>query len=259
MSSIQRISARGSRLWHIVDAKNQVLGRLTSQIAHLLMGKHKPTFTPSVDSGDYVVILNARDVALTGKKRTAKLYQWHTGWMGGLKTLTARQMFEKDSRRVVSLAVKGMLPPNQLRRVRMERLKVFPGDVHEFAAQVAESRAYAGEHLKAVAPKSVQPREVPVGGALVKDASAEYSPEELAELEKDLVQLQHDPAFMDKYNAWRKDKLQQAQEVQDAVDREIVEGLVEADKKAASAAGGAAGVAGAKAGGKGQGKERELR
>ena len=134
-SASHRIAARGARLWHIVDAKDQVVGRLAPQIARLLTGKHKPTYTPAVDSGDFVVVVNAKDVALTGKKRTDKLYRWHTGWMGGLKTLTARQMFERDPTRVLTLAVKGMLPRNALGRQMMTKLRVYAGEKHPHGAQ----------------------------------------------------------------------------------------------------------------------------
>ena len=178
-----------------------------------------------------MVVLNAKDVVLTGTKRKSKLYHWHTGWMGGLKTLTARQMFEKDSRRVLTLAIKGMLPPNQLRRVRLERLKIFPGDVHKHVAQVLESQTYAEEHLKRVAPKDVKPREKSVGGALVKDASEEFSTEELAAMEKDLVELKHDPDFSKSYDAWRYEKVRRAQEAQDSIDREIIKTAVEAEQR----------------------------
>jgi large subunit ribosomal protein L13 len=152
------IASRGIRLYHLVDAKNEVLGRLAPQVARLLAGKHKPTYTPSRDAGDWVVVVNARDVALTGNKREQKLYQWHTGWPGGLKTLTARQVFERDPRRVVAAAVKGMLAPNLLRRDRLRRLRVFPGEAHGMEGALAASRAYAGEHLDAHRPASHRPR-----------------------------------------------------------------------------------------------------
>jgi large subunit ribosomal protein L13 len=228
-SPVHRIAARGVRLWHIVDARNQVLGRLTSQVAHLLMGKHKPTYTPSVDCGDYVVVVNAGELAMTGKKRTEKLYRWHTGWMGGLKTLTARQMFERDPRRIVSLAVKGMLPRNPIRDLRLTRLRVFPGQGHAHAAQLAQSQAYAAPHLAAVAPRSVRPREKAEGGALVKDASSELSEAELAALMDTFVPLQHSEAFAQKYNAWRGAQVARAQQAQDEVDLNILRAIEEQD------------------------------
>jgi len=217
-----------------VDAKNQVLGRLTNQIARLLMGKHKPTYTPSVDCGDYVVVKNAGDVALTGNKRKAKLYRWHTGWMGGLKTLTAQQMFERDPRRVVSLAVKGMLPKNPIRETRLGRLRIFPGEAHVHEAQVAQSLAYAGAHLAAVAPQSVHPREKVVGGNLVKDASSELSASEMEALKGTFVELVHDPAFAKEYDDWRAEKVAHAQKVQDSVDLEILTAIQELDAKEAA-------------------------
>lgn len=230
MSAVShRIAARGARVWHVIDAKDQVLGRLAPQIARLLQGKHKPTFTPSVDCGDFVVVINAKDVALTGDKRNSKLYHWHTGWMGGIKTLTARQMFERDPRRVVSIAVKGMLPDNLLRRTRLTRLRVFPGAEHKHARQVEESGAYAAEHLRTVAPYDVRPRERGETGALVRDAEAELSPAELAELEKGWVQVKHDAAFAAKYDAWRATRTARAQAAQDALDRQLLERMAAMD------------------------------
>ncbi len=230
-------------MWHVVDARNQVLGRLTTQVARLLMGKHKPTYTPSVDCGDYVIVKNASEVALTGKKRTSKLYQWHTGWMGGLKTLTARQMFERDSRRVISLAVKGMLPRNPIRDTRLGRLRVFPGEEHDHAAQAAQSLEYAPEHLAAVAPRSVPPREKVAGGALVKDAATELTPEELKSVEASLVKLEHDPAFAKRYDEWRMQRVRQQQLVQEEEDYKIIAAIkeLEAQEAAAAAAKGKAG------------------
>jgi large subunit ribosomal protein L13 len=246
-SPVHRIAARGVRLWHHVDARNQVLGRLTTQIAHLLMGKHKPTYTPSVDCGDYVVVTNAAEVALTGNKRTAKLYRWHTGWMGGLKTLTARQMFERDPRRVVSLAVKGMLPRNPIRDLRLTRLRVFPGEAHEHAAQLAQSQAYAAPHLAAVAPRSVHPRQKVEGGALVKDAASELSPEALEEVKRGMVLLQHDAAFAAQYDAFRAERVERAQAAQDAADLEVLAAVREMEAQEAAAAAAAATAAPASA------------
>jgi large subunit ribosomal protein L13 len=239
-SPVHRIAASGVRLWHHVDARNQVLGRLTTQIAHLLMGKHKPTYTPSVDCGDFVVVTNASEVALTGKKRTDKLYRWHTGWMGGLKTLTARQMFERDARRVVSLAVKGMLPRNPIRDTRLKRLRVFPGAAHEHEDQVAQSLAYAGPHMASVAPRAVRPREKVEGGALVKDAESELTPAELEALQGQFVELKHDEAFAKKYDEWRGAKLGLAQRAQDEVDAAIIRDIraLEALEEAAASKGG---------------------
>jgi large subunit ribosomal protein L13 len=217
---LHSIAARGARLWHHVDAKNQVLGRLAPQISRLLMGKHKPVYAPSVDCGDYVVVTNAAEVALTGTKRTTKLYRWHTGWMGGLKTLTARQMFERDPRRVVSLAVKGMMPDNKLRDTRLTRLRVFPGAEHTHARQLGQSRAYAGEHIAAVAPVDVAPRPREEGGAFVVDAARELSAEALAKLQ--FVPLVPDAAFTAKYDAWRLERTARAQAAQDERDAEIL-------------------------------------
>jgi len=221
-NGLHSIAARTARVWHHVDASNQVLGRLAPQISKLLMGKHKPLYTPSVDCGDFVVVTNAKDVALTGTKRTTKLYRWHTGWMGGLKTLTARQMFERDPRRVVTLAVKGMMPDNNLRDTRLTRLRVFPGAEHDFAPQLAASRAYAPAYLSSAAPTNVAPRARAESGALVVDASAVLDAPALAALEKSFVPLKHDPVFAAKYDAWRLERTAKAQAAADARDVEIL-------------------------------------
>ena len=226
-TGLAAMSARSARLWHFVDAREQVLGRLAPQVARLLMGKHKPTYVPSVDAGDYVVVVNAEAVALTGKKRTEKLYRWHTGWMGGLKTLTARQMFERDPRRVVTLAVKGMMPDNNLRDVRLTRLRVFPGSAHAHERQVAQSRAYAGRWCAAVAPRDVRPRAAAEGGALVIDAKTALAgdADALQALEKSFVKMEHDAEFAAQYDAWRLKRTQLAQAARDAKDAEIARRL----------------------------------
>ena len=240
MASIShRVAARGARLWHLVDAQGQVLGRLAPQIATLLQGKHKPTYTPAADSGDYVVVINSAAVALTGHKRTTKLYRWHTGWMGGLKTLTARQMFERAPTRVIDIAVKGMLPNNLLRFARMRRLRTFAGAEHPHALQIAHSAAYAAEHVARSRPYDVRPRERTVaGGDLVKDASAILSPAELAELEKKFVPLEHDAAHAAKYDAWRAARTAKAQVARDALDASILSRMARLEAEAASASSG---------------------
>ena len=123
------------RKWYIVDAEGKTLGRLATEIATVLRGKHKVTFTPHVDGGDFVVVVNAEKVVLTGKKIKKKMYRYHTGYVGGLKEITYREMMEKKPEEVVAHAVSGMLPKNKLRSRMMTRLRVFAGAEHTHAAQ----------------------------------------------------------------------------------------------------------------------------
>ncbi len=124
--------------WYVVDASGKTLGRLASRIATILMGKHKPIYTPHVDTGDYVIVVNAEKVALTGKKLDQKKYYRHSGYPGGLKVVTARQMLQKHPERVVYLAVKRMLPKNKLGRKMLKKLKVYAGSEHPHQAQKPE-------------------------------------------------------------------------------------------------------------------------
>jgi large subunit ribosomal protein L13 len=117
-------------LWHLIDAKNQVVGRLATQIVHILKGKHKPTFTPNYDCGDYVVVVNAKDVKFTGKKTQQKLYTWHTGYPGGLKQLPAKDQLDRKPEEVLRKAVLGMLAKNNLRYMIARKLRIFPGSQH---------------------------------------------------------------------------------------------------------------------------------
>ena len=126
------------RKWYVVDAEGQTLGRLSAEIAKVLRGKNKPVFTPHIDTGDYVVVVNAAKVQLTGKKLDQKLYRYHTGYVGGLKEITYREMMEKKPEEVVAHAVSGMLPKNKLRARMMTRLRVFAGAEHPHAAQKPE-------------------------------------------------------------------------------------------------------------------------
>lgn len=121
--------------WYVVDAENKVLGRLASEIATRLRGKHKPNYSPSMDVGDFVVVINAEKVKLTGKKLTDKLYHRHSGYMGGLKTQTAKELLEKKPEEVLRSAVKGMLPKNTLGRAQLKKLKVYAGNIHPHSAQ----------------------------------------------------------------------------------------------------------------------------
>lgn len=125
--------------WHVVDARGQVLGRLASQLAPILRGKHKPTYAPNVDCGDYIVVINAREIVLTGNKWDGKLYRWHTGHPGGLKQRTARELFERKPEDVLRKAVFGMLPKNRMRALQDKKLKIFLDEHHDFVEQVGEN------------------------------------------------------------------------------------------------------------------------
>jgi len=124
--------------WYVVDAKNKVLGRLASQIAMRLRGKHKPIFTPHLDTGDFIIVVNAKKVRLTGKKLDNKIYYRHTGYIGGLRSLTARDMLKRRPEDLIRLAVKRMLPKNRLGRQQLRKLKVYAGSDHPHAAQRPE-------------------------------------------------------------------------------------------------------------------------
>ena len=123
------------RKWYVVDAEGKVLGRLASRIASILHGKHKPTFTPHLDVGDHVVVLNAEKVHLTGRKRENKQYRWHTGYIGGLREVSAEKMLRTHPERVIEWAVQGMLPKNRLGRAMAKKLKVYRGAAHPHQAQ----------------------------------------------------------------------------------------------------------------------------
>ncbi|HHV44229.1 MAG TPA: 50S ribosomal protein L13 [Firmicutes bacterium] len=123
------------RQWYVVDAKGKTLGRLATKIASVLKGKHKVIYTPHMDVGDHVIVINAKDVVLTGNKREKKVYYRHTGYPGGLKKVTAAEMLEKNPERVVKAAVWGMLPHNRLGRKMFRKLKVYAGPEHPHQAQ----------------------------------------------------------------------------------------------------------------------------
>lgn len=123
------------RDWLLVDARGKTLGRLATQIADMLRGKRKPQYTPHVDTGDFVVVVNAREIAVTGNKREAKLYHRHSGYPGGLRTRTLDDMLERRPEEVIRLAVKGMLPRNRLARQQLTKLKVYAGPDHPHEAQ----------------------------------------------------------------------------------------------------------------------------
>jgi large subunit ribosomal protein L13 len=124
-----------ARQWHVIDATDVVLGRLASQTARLLRGKHKPIFAPHADTGDFVIIVNARKVALTGNKRETKVAYRHSGYPGGLKQIGYGELLDKRPERAVELAVKGMLPHNKLGAAMLKKLKVYAGPEHPHAAQ----------------------------------------------------------------------------------------------------------------------------
>jgi len=124
-----------TRDWHVIDATDVVLGRLASHVATLLRGKHKPTFAPHVDGGDFVVVVNADKVALTGSKREKKIDYRHSGYPGGLKSMSYEELLATNPERAVEKAVKGMLPHNKLGRQQLKKLKVYTGSEHPHAAQ----------------------------------------------------------------------------------------------------------------------------
>jgi large subunit ribosomal protein L13 len=126
------------RKWYVVDADGCVLGRLASFVATRLRGKHKPIYTPHVDTGDHIIVINAAKVALTGKKWNEKLYYRHSGYVGGLKSMTARQVLQKRPENLVIHAVRGMLPKNKLGRNMLKKLKVYAGPEHSHVAQQPE-------------------------------------------------------------------------------------------------------------------------
>lgn len=129
------------RKWYVVDATDQVVGRLAAQVAAILRGKNKPTFTPNVDTGDYVIIVNAEKVRLTGNKENQKEYVRHSGFVGGRKVTTFKQMIEKHPERVLQHAIQGMLPHNSLGRQMAKKLKVYAGPDHQHHAQMPEELA----------------------------------------------------------------------------------------------------------------------
>ena len=124
------------RKWHVIDASDEVLGRLATRIAGLLMGKHKPMFCRNLDVGDFVVVINADKVRVTGNKAKQKMYYRHSGYPGGLKSVSLEKMMQTHPNRVIEHAVKGMLPQNKLNANMMKRFKVYSGDSHPHAGQV---------------------------------------------------------------------------------------------------------------------------
>ncbi len=126
------------RKWYVIDAKDQILGRMASRIASYLRGKHKPVFTPNVDTGDFVIVVNADKVKVTGNKLTDKIYYHHTGYIGNLKEKSLKDRMNSEPEKVIEDAVWGMLPKNRLGRVMIKKLKVYRGSEHDHAAQKPE-------------------------------------------------------------------------------------------------------------------------
>jgi large subunit ribosomal protein L13 len=135
MRTVFANAATVRRDWYVVDAAGKTLGRLATELAHRLRGKHKAAYTPHVDTGDYIIVLNAGKVRVTGRKLTDKLYHHHTGYMGGLKTTNLEKLLQKHPQRAIEFAVKGMLPKNPLGRKMFKKLHVFGGAEHPHTAQ----------------------------------------------------------------------------------------------------------------------------
>ena len=134
-----------TRRWILIDAKDATLGRVSTEIAKYLIGKYKPTYTPHVDGGDYVVVVNAKELVVTGAKETDKMYYRHSGFPGGLKEAQLKDLREKSPESIIQEAVKGMLPKNKLAAGRMARLRIFAGSEHDHTAQTPEKITIKGE------------------------------------------------------------------------------------------------------------------
>ena len=139
MKTFSAKEADVDRKWYLVDAQSKVLGRLASEIANRLRGKHKPIFTPHADTGDFIVVINAEKVTLTGAKLPKKTYYRHTGYLGGLKQITAAKLFQKKPAEVLRVAVKGMLPKTSLGWRQLKKLKIYAGPEHPHQAQQPET------------------------------------------------------------------------------------------------------------------------
>ena len=136
------------REWHIIDASGEVLGRLATRVASLLMGKHKPIFSRHLDTGDFVVVINAEKISVTGNKAEQKLYYRHSGYPGGLKSITFERVMQTNPAQVIEHAVKGMLPHNRLGAKMMKKLRVYGGDTHPHLAQTRATSASVKEDVK---------------------------------------------------------------------------------------------------------------
>ena len=138
MKSYMQKKETVDRKWYVIDAAGKPLGRVASEAAKLLRGKHKPTYTPNIDNGDHVIILNCNDIVLTGHKLDQKIYRHHSGYIGGMKETTAREMLAKSPEKMMMLAIKGMLPKNSLGRQMLKKVRVYAGNEHENIAQKPE-------------------------------------------------------------------------------------------------------------------------
>lgn len=141
------------KAWHVIDATDQVLGRLAAHIAVLLRGKHKPMYTPHMDTGDYVVVINASKVKLTGNKPHDKLYYRHSQYPGGLKSVALEELLAKQPRKVIENAVRGMLPRNRLGRRLLRHLMVYEGPTHPHEAQIGATQRYGGTTIGSKRPR----------------------------------------------------------------------------------------------------------
>ncbi|UAJ65778.1 50S ribosomal protein L13 [Candidatus Schneideria nysicola] len=126
---------KSEKNWYIIDAKGKILGRLATQLALRLKGKHKPEYTPHMDNGDYMIVINAEKISITGKKYINKIYYHHTGFIGGIKSVSFKEMLEKNPEKIIFNAVKGMLPKGPLGRAMCRKLKVYVGNIHKHMAQ----------------------------------------------------------------------------------------------------------------------------
>ncbi|MBL3526625.1 MAG: 50S ribosomal protein L13 [gamma proteobacterium endosymbiont of Lamellibrachia anaximandri] len=135
MTTVSAKPAEVRRTWYLVDATDKTLGRLSTEIARRLRGKHKPEYTPHVDTGDYIVVINAEKIHVTGNKMSDKMYRHHTGYIGNLKSISLEKLLDKAPERVIQHAVKGMMPKNPLGRAMFKKLRVFVGPEHTHQAQ----------------------------------------------------------------------------------------------------------------------------
>lgn len=144
MKTYMAKSAEIDRKWYVIDAANQTLGRLSSEVASILRGKHKAIYTPHVDTGDFVIVINADKIQLSGNKLSQKKYRYHTGYIGGLKEMDYNSLLQKKPEKAIEIAVKGMLPHNRLGRAMNKKLKVYKGSEHPHQAQKPEVRELRG-------------------------------------------------------------------------------------------------------------------
>ncbi|KAF9666272.1 hypothetical protein SADUNF_Sadunf16G0212300 [Salix dunnii] len=153
LAGLKRINLEGLR-WRVFDAKDQVLGRLASQISTVIQGKDKPTYAPYRDDGDMCIVLNAKDVCVTGRKMTDKFYRWHTGYIGHLKERSLKDQMAKDPTEVIRKAVLRMLPRNKLRDDRDRKLRIFPGSEHPFGDQPVEAYVMPPRKVREMRPRA---------------------------------------------------------------------------------------------------------